>query len=64
MNNFFKTRHNEIIICLFLIVTTLAVYWEVTNHEFLNYDDNIYITENINVQYKGAGEMRYLWLGD
>ena len=50
MNNFFKTRHNEIIICLFLIVTTLAAYWQVTNHEFLNYDDNIYITKNHQVQ--------------
>ncbi|MBW2569478.1 MAG: glycosyltransferase family 39 protein [Deltaproteobacteria bacterium] len=50
MNNFFKIRHNEIIICLFLIITTLAVYWQVTNHEFLNYDDDIYITKNHHVQ--------------
>jgi Flp pilus assembly protein TadD len=50
MNNFFKIRHKEIIICLFLIVTTLAVYWQMTNHEFLNYDDDIYITKNHHVQ--------------
>jgi protein O-mannosyl-transferase len=50
MNNFFKTRHNEIIICLFIVVATLAVYWQVTNHEFLNYDDDIYITKNHHVQ--------------
>jgi protein O-mannosyl-transferase len=50
MNNLFKTRHNEIIICLFLIITTLAVYWQVTNHEFLNYDDDIYITKNHHVR--------------
>jgi len=50
MDNFSKIRHNEIIICLFLVVATLAVYWQVTNHEFLNYDDNIYITENHQVQ--------------
>ena len=50
MNDFFKIRRKEIIICLFLVLTTLAVYWQVTNHEFLNYDDNIYITKNHHVQ--------------
>jgi tetratricopeptide (TPR) repeat protein len=32
-----------------LIVITLAVYWQVGNHEFLNYDDNVYVTENAHV---------------
>ncbi|MBW2742740.1 MAG: hypothetical protein JRE64_28960 [Deltaproteobacteria bacterium] len=50
MDNFFKIRRKEIIICRFLIVTTLAVYWRVTNHEFLNYDDDIYITKNHHIQ--------------
>ena len=50
MNIFFKTRHNEIIICLFLIVTTLAVYWQVRNYSFVNYDDPLYVTENRYVQ--------------
>ena len=40
----------DVLICLFLVITTLAVYWKVTNHEFLNYDDNFYITENYHVQ--------------
>ena len=50
MDNFFKIRRKEIIICLFLVVTTLAVFWQMTNHEFLNYDDDIYITKNHHVQ--------------
>ncbi len=29
-----------------LIVTTLAVYWPVRNHEFINLDDNVYLTNN------------------
>lgn len=32
-----------------LIIMTLAVYWQVGNHEFINFDDNIYVTENSRV---------------
>ena len=35
---------------LFLIVATLAVYRQVGNHEFINFDDNLYVTENFHVQ--------------
>ena len=40
----------RIVICMFLVVATFAIYWQVKDHEFLNYDDNIYVTENLNVQ--------------
>jgi Flp pilus assembly protein TadD len=43
-------RRSEIILCLLLIMTTLAVYWQVRHHEFLNYDDDDYVTENRHVQ--------------
>jgi len=36
--------------CLLLIVCTLAVYWQVINHGFLNFDDGQYVTENAEVQ--------------
>jgi tetratricopeptide (TPR) repeat protein len=36
----------ELLICLFLIVGILAVFWQVRTHEFLKYDDQIYITNN------------------
>ncbi len=37
-------------ICLFLAVSTLVVYWPVTGHEFVNYDDTDYVTANSYVQ--------------
>ncbi|MHC4739804.1 MAG: tetratricopeptide repeat protein, partial [Planctomycetota bacterium] len=38
------------VIYLFLALTTLAVYFEVRNYEFVNYDDQEYVTENKRVQ--------------
>ena len=40
----------QIAICLFLVVATFAVYWQVQDHEFLNYDDKEYVTNNWNVK--------------
>jgi hypothetical protein len=40
----------KLIICLFLIVATTSVFWQVGSHDFVNYDDNQYITENQHVQ--------------
>jgi len=40
----------DVLVCLFLILTTLAVYWQVRNHEFVIYDDDVYVTENAHVQ--------------
>lgn len=37
-------------ICLFLVLMTFAVYWQVRNHEFIGYDDDGYVTENPRVQ--------------
>ena len=38
------------LICLFLALITLALYWPVTHFEFNNYDDVPYVTENPNIQ--------------
>ena len=38
------------VICLFLVVATLAVYWQVLDNDFVDYDDNDYVTENLRVQ--------------
>ena len=35
---------------LFLVVATLVAFWQVGSHEFINLDDNEYITENRVVQ--------------
>ena len=37
-------------ICLFLTAATLIVYWQVINHGFVNYDDELYVTRNSHVQ--------------
>jgi len=39
----------ELLVCLLLIAATLTVYWQVRNHDFINFDDNQYITDNIHV---------------
>ena len=46
----FFTLRREGVVCLFLVIAILAVYWQVGGHEFVNYDDNDYITENQQVQ--------------
>ena len=40
----------EYLICLFLILATAAVFWQVRNHEFISLDDPEYVTENRQVQ--------------
>ena len=38
------------IICGLLMAATLLVYYRAINHEFVNYDDDLYVTQNVNVQ--------------
>ncbi len=33
-----------------LILTTMAIYWQISGHEFINFDDNEYVYENAHVQ--------------
>ena len=33
----------------FLILSTLLVFWQVRNFDFVNYDDNVYVYENLHV---------------
>lgn len=37
-------------ICIFLVVGTLAVYAQVLDHDFINFDDPQYVTENLHVK--------------
>jgi len=43
-------RYRDLIICLVLAAATLAVYWQVRTHEFVAYDDQEYVYENVYVQ--------------
>lgn len=43
-------RHLSVIAVLFLAVTTAAVFWQVLDHGFINFDDDVYVTQNRHVQ--------------
>jgi hypothetical protein len=49
-------KHKKIIGCLFLSIAVLVVYWQVQSFEFLDYDDQAYVTENTHVQSGLTGE--------
>jgi len=48
------------LICLILILTTLTAYWQVRKNEFINLDDDLYVTGNPSVQ-KGLTFRGTLW---
>jgi tetratricopeptide (TPR) repeat protein len=47
-------------ICLFLIFITFAAFWQVRNSEFINLDDDLYVTDNPHVQ-EGLTSKGALW---
>ncbi len=49
MRQFFS-RHRAALICLGLAVVTVALYWPVTRHDFVNVDDPRFIFQNPHVQ--------------
>ena len=44
------------LVCLILTVAILAVFWPVRNHEFVSFDDDLYVTQNAHVQAGLTGE--------
>jgi protein O-mannosyl-transferase len=52
-----NSLRQTIFICLLLGAVTLAVYWPARHHEFINYDDPAYVTDNAEIQggISGAG---------
>jgi Tfp pilus assembly protein PilF len=43
-------NYRLVLLCFLLAVVTSAVYLPVRNHEFVRYDDDVYVTRNPNVQ--------------
>ena len=33
-----------------LALVTVAIYWPAMRHDFVNYDDDLYVTSNVHVQ--------------
>ena len=57
-----RTRKESLSICLFLALSTLVLYWPVTRHEFVNYDDTDYVTQNTYVQAGLTGKsLAWAW---
>ena len=46
----FRGHFLTLLVCLVLILATSAVYWHVTGHDFVNFDDDVYVYENRHVQ--------------
>jgi len=46
--------------CLFVAAITLSVYWPLQNHDFVNFDDDIYVTENSYI-HKGLTTKTVVW---
>jgi Flp pilus assembly protein TadD len=45
-----RTHIPDWLLGLLLALLTVAVFWPATGDDFINYDDNLYVTENIHVQ--------------
>jgi len=52
MERFIKKRKLELIVCMFLVATSLLVYIQVIKFDFINYDDGLYIVENPHIKGK------------
>ena len=49
-----------LIISILLITATLAVYWQVQHHQFVRFDDEVYVTSNSHVR-SGLNPDSILW---
>lgn len=45
-----RSYRSEILICFVLAVMTLATFWQVSDYDFINFDDDEYVTENTHVK--------------
>jgi hypothetical protein len=46
----FSARVPDWLVCLLLVLVTAAIYWPVARHDFVNFDDPDYATQNPHVQ--------------
>jgi tetratricopeptide (TPR) repeat protein len=45
-----NTLRLKLVICVGLVVAILIVYWQATHHEFVSFDDGLYVADNQMVQ--------------
>jgi tetratricopeptide (TPR) repeat protein len=49
-----------VVICVLLVLASLTIYWQTRHYPFINYDDNLYVTENFHIQ-KGVSLENLKW---
>jgi hypothetical protein len=54
------SAHKKAVLIVFLVIVTVAVFWQSTGHEFLTYDDDLYVTDNLHVK-AGLTYRNTLW---
>ena len=45
-----RARFPGWLMAVLLVLVTVALYWPTTRQDFVNYDDDVYVTENLHVQ--------------
>ena len=62
-----SAKRQKLIIYVILTIITLAVFWQVNHYDFINFDDNVYVTGNSHIQsgitldgFRWAFSTRYL----
>jgi Flp pilus assembly protein TadD len=43
-------NRRTLLMCVFLAISIIAIYWQINHCDFTNYDDNAYVTENSYIQ--------------
>jgi Tfp pilus assembly protein PilF len=56
----FEQYRTDSIVCMCLVILTLAVYWQVLEHPFIQFDDDLYVTGNEYVR-KGLTKKSLCW---
>ena len=56
-------KKQHLIVYVVITIVTLAVFWQVSRYNFINFDDNMYVTSNQYVQY-GKTPHGLLWAFD
>ena len=59
-NNNISNQRLSLMISVFLILAIIIVYGQVGSFDFVNWDDGLYVTENLHVQ-KGLSEEGFIW---
>ena len=50
----------SVLLCLVLACITLGIFWQIGDHQFINYDDPLYVTNNTHVK-EGLTGKNILW---